>query len=101
MKIGNFQTDAAARVRRCFYYHMNKKRKQAREREVLLSTGYSFTPQNMIMIANMLRQERAENEAQRHTDRERRTVFVLPQIHAWHSMPGSPDSIVVPESPQN
>jgi len=101
MKIGNFQTDAAARVRRCFYYHMNKKRKQTREREVLLSTGYSFTPQNMIMIANMLRQERAENEAQRRTDRERRTVFVLPQIHAWHSMPGSPDSIVVPASPQN
>ena len=91
MKIGNFQTETAERVRRCFYYHMNKKRKQAREQEVQLATGYAFTPQNMIMLANLLRQERAENEAQRRSARDAHgSLFVLPLIHSWHATPESP-----------
>jgi len=107
MKIGNFQTPTAERVRRCFYYHMNKKRKEAREREVLLATGYAFTPSNMILVSNLLRQQRIENEAQRIESDDRavlwqerieneahrsdgRAVFVLPLIHAWHAVPATP-----------
>lgn len=89
MKLGNFQTATAERVRRCFYYHMNKKRKEAREREVLLATGYAFTPSNMILVANLLRQERIENESRR-VEREGRVVFNLPLIHDWHSTNASP-----------
>lgn len=89
MKIGNFQTATAERVRRCFYYHMNKKRKEAREREVLLATGFAFTPQNMILVANLLHQERAENEARR-VEHEGRTLFVMPLIHDWHATPATP-----------
>lgn len=89
MKIGNFQTATAERVRRCFYYHMNKKRKEAREREVLSATGYAFTPANMILVANLLRQERIENEARR-VEREGRTLLVMPLIHDWHSTPATP-----------
>ena len=88
MKIGNFQTATAERVRRCFYYHMNKKRKEAREREVLSATGYAFTPANMILVANLLRQERIENEARR-VEREGRTLLVMPLIHDWHSTPAT------------
>jgi hypothetical protein len=89
MKIGNFQTQAAERVRRCFYYHMNKKRKQARERDVLLATGYTFTPANMIALSNLLRDERAENEALR-IQQQGHAVFNLPLIHVWHSTGSSP-----------
>jgi hypothetical protein len=92
MKIGNFQTDAAERVRRCFYYHLNKKKKQDLEREVLLATGYTFTPRNMIELWNMYRQERVQNEVRR-IAREAQgppPVFEIPLIHAWHSTPESP-----------
>lgn len=100
MKIGNFQTAAAERVRRCFYYHMNKKRKQSRERDVLLATGYAFTPSNMIMVSNLLRDQRAETAALSNLLLEERAenafmrfdsagppVFNVPLIHAWHSTP--------------
>lgn len=89
MKIGNFQTAAAERVRRCFYYHMNKRRKQARERDVLLATGYAFTPSNMIALSSLLREERAENEALR-MQQQGHAVFNLPLIHVWHSTTSSP-----------
>ena len=103
MQIGNFQTAAAERVRRCFYYHMNKKRKQSRERDVLLATGYAFTPSNMIMVSNLLREERAESAALSNLLRDERAetaalriqqqehaVFNLPLIHVWHSTGSSP-----------
>lgn len=93
MKIGNFHSQPAERVRRCFYYHANKKKKQDLEREVLLATGYTFTPRNMIVLSNMYRQERMENEAQRRIARDAQgSVFVLPLIHSFHATPGSPTS---------
>jgi len=92
MKIGNFQTHAAERVRRCFYYHANKKKKQDLEREVLLATGYTFTPRNMIELWNMYRNERVQNDVRR-IAREAQgppPVFEIPLIHSWHSVPESP-----------
>jgi len=92
MKIGNFQTHAAERVRRCFYYHLNKKKKQDLEQKVLLATGYTFTPRNMIELWNMYRQERVQNEVRRiaHEAQGPPPVFEIPLIHAWHSTPESP-----------
>ena len=60
---------------------------------MLLATGYTFTPRNMIVLSNMYRQERMENEAQRRNARDAQgSVFVLPLIHSFHATPGSPTS---------